>query len=43
MEHQTKHCKGLIAHFVGDSITCVRDAKTGKCDREAAGERATEA
>ena len=30
MEHQTKQCGGLIAHFVGDTITCVRDTTTGK-------------
>ena len=24
MKHQTKQCGGLIAHFVGDTITCVR-------------------
>ena len=30
MKHQTKQCGGLVAHFVGDNITCVRDMKTGK-------------
>lgn len=30
MKHQTKQCGSLIAHFVGDTITCVRDTKTGK-------------
>ena len=42
MEHQTKHCKGLIAHFVGDNITCVRDTKTGKFVTKATWKKATE-
>ena len=42
MEHQTKQCGGLIAHFVGDSITCVRDTKTGKFVNKAAWKKATE-
>ena len=36
MKHQTKQCNGLIAHFVGDNITCVRDIKTGKFVTKAA-------
>ena len=42
MEHQTKQCSGLIAHFVGDSITCVRDTKTGKFVNKAVWKKATE-
>ena len=42
MEHQTKQCGGLIAHFVGDSVTCVRDIKTGKFVTKAAWNKATE-
>lgn len=42
MEHQTKQCSGLIAHFVGDNITCVRDIKTGKFVTKAAWQKATE-
>ena len=42
IEHQTKQCSGLIAHFVGDSITCVRDSKTGKFVTKAAWKKATE-
>ena len=42
MEHQTKQCGGLIAHFVGDSITCVRDSKTGKFVTKATWKKATE-
>ena len=42
MKHKTKQCKGLIAHFVGDSITCVRDKKTGKFVTKAAWKKATE-
>ena len=42
MKHQTKHCSGLIAHFVGDSITCVRDMKTGKFVKRAVWKKATE-
>ena len=42
MKHQTKQCGGLIAHFVGDSITCVRDTKTGKFVTKAAWKKATE-
>ena len=42
MEHRTKQCSGLIAHFVGDNITCVRDTKTGKFVNKAAWAKATE-
>ena len=42
MKHQTKQCESLIAHFVGDSITCVRDTKTGKFVTKAAWKKATE-
>ena len=42
MKHQTKQCEGLIAHFVGDSITCVRDTKTGKFVTKATWKKATE-
>ena len=42
MKHQTKQCDGLIAHFVGDSITCVRDTKTGKFVTKATWKKATE-
>ena len=42
MEHQTKQCGGLIAHFVGDTITCVRDSKTGKFVTKAIWRKATE-
>ena len=42
MKHQTKQCGGLIAHFVGDSITCVRDMKTGKFVKRAVWKKATE-
>ena len=42
MEHQTKQCNGLIAHFVGDSVTCVRDIKTGKFITKASWDKATE-
>ena len=42
MEHQTKQCSGLIAHFVGDTITCVRDTKTGKFVTKATWTKATE-
>ena len=42
MEHQTKQCDGLIAHFVSDSITCVRDIKTGKFVKRALWKKATE-
>lgn len=42
MKHQTKQCNGLIAHFVGDTITCVRDTKTGKFTTKAAWKKATE-
>ena len=42
MEHQTKQCRGLIAHFVGDNITCVRDIKTGKFVTKATWKKATE-
>ena len=42
MKHQTKQCSGLIAHFVGESITCVRDTKTGKFVNKAAWKKATE-
>ena len=42
MKHQTKQCNGLIAHFVGDSITCVRDMKTGKFVTKATWKKAAE-
>ena len=42
MEHQTKQCNGLIAHFVGDIITCVRDTKTGKFVTKATWKKAIE-
>ena len=42
MKHQTKQCGGLIAHFVGDTITCVRDTKTGKFVTRATWKKATE-
>ena len=42
MKHQTKQCEGLIAHFVGDNITCVRDIKTGKFVTKATWKKATE-
>ena len=42
MKHRTKQCGGLIAHFVGDSITCVRDTKTGKFVNKTAWRKATE-
>lgn len=42
MEHQTKQCNGLIAHFVGENITCVRDTKTGKFVNKTAWKKATE-
>ena len=42
MKHQTKQCGGLIAHFVGDNITCVRDTKTGKFVTKATWKKATE-
>ena len=42
MKHQTKQCSGLIAHFVSDSITCVRDTKTGKFVTNAIWKKATE-
>ena len=42
MKHQTKQCNGLIAHFVGDNITCVRDTKSGKFVTKAAWKKATE-
>ena len=42
MKHQTKQCDGLIAHFVGDTITCVRDIKTGKFVTKATWKKATE-
>ena len=42
MKHQTKQCGGLIAHFVGDTITCVRDTKTGKFVTKAVWKKATE-
>ena len=42
MEHQTRQCGGLIAHFVGDNITCVRDMKTGKFVTKATWKKATE-
>ena len=42
MKHQTKQCSGLVAHFVGDNITCVRDTKTGKFVKKVAWKKATE-
>lgn len=42
MKHQTKQCNGLIAHFVGNIITCVRDMKTGKFVNKAVWKKATE-
>ena len=42
MEHKTKQCSGLIAHFVGDNITCVRDIKTGKFVTKATWKKVTE-
>ena len=42
MKHQTKQCSDLIAHFVGDTVTCVRDIKTGKFVTKATWEKATE-
>ena len=42
MKHQTKQCGGLIAHFVGDTVTCVRDIKTGKFVTKATWKKATE-
>ena len=42
MKHQTKQCGGLIAHFVGGTITCVRDMKTGKFVNKTAWKKATE-
>ena len=42
MKHQTKQCDGLTAHFVGDSVTCVRDTKTGKFVTKAIWKKATE-
>ena len=42
MKHETKQCNGLIAHFVGDSVTCVRDIKTGKFVNKATWNKATE-
>lgn len=42
MKHQTKQCGDLIAHFVGDSITCVRDMKTGKFVSKTVWKKATE-
>ena len=42
LKHKTKQCGGLIAHFVSDNITCVRDIKTGKFVKKAAWRKATE-
>ena len=42
MKHRTKQCNGLIAHFVGDIITCVRDMKTGKFVNKVSWKKATE-
>ena len=42
MKHQTKQCGGLIAHFVGDNVTCVRDTKTGKFVSKTVWKKATE-
>ena len=41
MKHKTKQCNGLIAHFVGNNITCVRDMKTGKFVTKATWKKAT--
>ena len=42
MEHQTKQLGGLIAHFVGNNITCVRDIRTGKFVTKATWNKAIE-
>ena len=42
MEHKTKQCSGLIAHFVDENITCVRDIKTGKFVKRIVWKKATE-
>ena len=42
MKHTTKQCSGLIAHFVGNIVTCVRDIKTGKFVKKTAWKKATE-
>ena len=42
MKHETKQCSGLIAHFVGDNVTCVRDMKTGKFVKKTVWKKATE-
>ena len=42
MKHETKQCGGLVAHFVGNIITCVRDMKTGKFVNKTAWKKATE-
>ena len=42
MKHKTKQCDGLVAHFVSDNITCVRDIKTGKFVNKTAWKKATE-
>ena len=42
MKHTTKQCGSLIAHFVGENITCVRDNKTGKFVKKTAWKKATE-
>ena len=42
MKHKTKQIGGLIAYFVGDTITCVRDIKTGKFVNRATWTKATE-
>ena len=42
MKHKTRQCGGLIAHFVGDIITCVRDIKTGKFVTKVSWKKATE-
>ena len=42
MKHATKQCGGLVAHFVGENITCVRDMKTGKFVKRIVWKKATE-
>ena len=42
MKHKTKQCGSLIAHFVGENVTCVRDVKTGKFVKRTVWKKATE-
>ena len=42
MKHTTKQCGSLIAHFVDENITCVRDVKTGKFVKKTAWKKATD-